>query len=284
MIKKTDYGKVVGFKAARTIMGKPLYVTNFFYFDGMLIDTGPAHISSEILASLREFHLEKAVITHHHEDHAGNCRLLQKELGIPIYAHPEAVPILADPYKIEIYRKIMWGNLPRVSAIPLGDTINTNSCQMHVLHTGGHSPDHVCFYEPQNKWLFTGDLYLGESLTIFMVGENIVEHLKSLQMLISLKPETIFCGLKGRLDNATERLAAKYESLWNLGLKVKKLHEEKASRQQILSEVFGGEILFYYFSQSNWGRRFMLDTILDNLDFFEKGKKNNPLRDRINIE
>ncbi len=277
MLKKTNYGEVIEFKAARTIMGRPLYFTHFFYFDGLLIDTGPLHVSSEVLAALRGLPVKKIVITHQHEDHTGNCGLLHKELGVSIFAHPETIRVLADPPEIEIYRKIIWGNLPRASAMPLEDNISTDLYQLRTIYTGGHSIDHVCFYEPQNKWLFSGDLYLGENLTGFMVGENIVAHLKSLQKLISLKPRVLFCGLKGRLDNATERLTNKYNCWWDLCCRVKKLYEAKATRQQILAEVFGGEMYFYYFSQSNWGRRYMLDTIIDNIDFFEKDQKKESL-------
>lgn len=283
MLKITDYGKVVEFKAARTILGRPLYVTHFFYIDGILIDTGPPHVSSEVLNALKDFPVKKILITHQHEDHTGNCGMLKKELGVPIYAHPEAIRVLVNPPEIEIYRKIMWGELPRAKAMPLDDIISSDCYQLHAIHTGGHSIDHVCFFEPTNRWLFSGDLYLGENLTGFMVGENIVEHLTSLKKLVALKPSVLFCGLKGRLDNATERLASKYDSWWNLCCRVKNLYEAKATRQQILSEVFGGEILFYYFSQSNWGRRYMLDTIIDNIDYFENDQKKNPLRDQINL-
>lgn len=283
MLKIKDYGKVIEFKAARTILGKPLYPTHFFYTDGLLIDAGPSHVSREVLSALKNLPLDKIVITHQHEDHTGNCSLLEREFGIPVFAHPKAIPVLANPPEIEIYRKIMWGSLPRVEARPLDDIISTNHYQFITIHTGGHSPDHVCFYEPRNRWLFCGDLYLGEGLTGFMVGENIVEHLTSLKKLISLKPRFLYCGLKGRLDNATERLANKYDSWWELCSRVKKMYEAKASRKQILSEVFGGEIFFYYFSQSNWGRRYMIDTIIDNIDFFINEQKKNPSRDKLKI-
>ncbi len=280
MLIRTSYGEITEFKAARTILGRPLYLAHFFFLKGLLIDTGPQCISQEIMSALKEYCIEKVVITHQHEDHTGNCSLIQKEFGVPIYAHPETIRFLASPTKnIQIYRKVMWGNAPCAEAKPLGNYISSGDYRLDVIHTGGHSKDHVCFFEPQNRWLFAGDIYLGEKLTSFMVGEDIVEHLTALQKLISLEPKYLFCGLKGRLKDGKQRLVNKYNSWWNLCCRVKELYAAGKSRSEIMADVFDGETLFYYFSQSNWGRRHMLDSIIYNLDFFETRQKKEPFRD-----
>ncbi len=277
MLIKTNHEEVTEFRAARPLLGRPLYNTHFFLLDGLLIDTGPHNIAAEIRAALKGLKLQQAVITHQHEDHTGNCAMLQQEFGIPVYAHPETIKILKNPLQLEIYRKIMWGTPPKSDATPLEKVIITKHYQIQVIYTGGHSLDHVCYYEPENRWLFAGDFYLGESLTGFMVGENIVQHLRGLEYLIGLRPTILFCGLKGKLEDATERLIRKYNTWWNLCCKVAKLHKGGASYRQILKEAFGGEIFFYYFSQSNWGRRYMLDTIIANIDFFEAEHKKESL-------
>ena len=269
MLKIKQYGDVTEFKAAKTILGWPIYKTHFYYLDGLLIDTGPHHIAAEIIEALQNYPPNKVVITHQHEDHTGNCKLINEEFGAPIYARPEAFNVLANPPEIEIYRKIMWGDAPAVKIKPLPNNIEAGSYRLEAIHTGGHSYDHTCYFEPLNRWLFAGDFYLGENLNGFMIGENIVEHLTGLKKLIALEPNIIFCGLKGRLTNGKERLVRKYDSWLSLCLKVKELYEAGKPRSKILSDLFGGEIFFYYFSQNNWGRRFMLDTILDNLDYFD---------------
>ncbi len=278
MLRRTNYGEVTEFKASRTILGRPLYFTHFFFLKGLLIDTGPRCISHEVISTLKEYDIEKVVITHQHEDHTGNCSLIQKELGAPIYAHPETIHFLANPPKnIQIYRRLMWGNAPRADAKPLENNIQAGDYRLDVIHTGGHSKDHVCLFEPQNRWLFTGDIYLGEKLTSFMAGEDIIEHLTGLQKLISLEPIFLFCGLKGRLKDGKQRLINKYNAWWNLFCRVKELYAAGKSRPEIMAEVFNGETLFYYFSQSNWGRRYMLDSIIENIDFFENMHKKESL-------
>lgn len=273
MLTQKHFGEIIEFKTARTLFGKPLYPTHFYFFDGLLIDTGPPHTSSEVMETVTKLPIKKVIITHQHEDHTGNCAVLQEKLGLPLYAHPETIRALANPPAIQIYRKIMWGDQEAAVLRPVGNFVDTDSYRLKVIHTGGHSADHTCYYEPENGWLFTGDFYLGENLNVFMAGENIVEHLRGLQTLISLEPKIIFCGLKGKLDNAAERLQRKYNSWWELCCKVIAMHNAGASRRKILKDAFGGEIFFFYFSQSNWGRRYMLDTIIDNLAYFQPDKK-----------
>jgi glyoxylase-like metal-dependent hydrolase (beta-lactamase superfamily II) len=273
MLKRTDYTGVSEFKVARTIMGRPIYYNHFFYCDGLLIDSGPSRVAGEVLSALKILPVKKVIITHQHEDHTGNCRLIGRELGIPIYAHPGTVRVMASPPSIQVYRKLMWGKMPPAEARPLKEVVTTGRYQFQVIHTPGHSSDHVSFFEPTMRWLFCGDLYLGESLNSFMAGENIADHLTSLKKTISLKPKILFCGLKGKLENAEDRLRRKYECWWDICSKVLKLKEEGLERKEILKKVLGGETLFYFFSQSNWGRRFMLDSIIDNSDYFRAEKK-----------
>lgn len=273
MLIKKYYTDIIEFKAAQSIFGWPIYLTHFYYFDGILIDTGPSHTASEVLNALRSLPIDKVLITHRHEDHTGNSALIKEALNIPVYAHQETIKVLENPPDIEIYRKIMWGNMRPAKALPVEAIIKSNRHEIQAIHTAGHSKDHMCYFEPENRLLFAGDFYLGENLNGFMVGENIVEHLEGLKRLISLQPKTLFCGLKGRLDNATERLSRKYDSWWELGCRVRDMHNAGATRRKILKEAFGGEIFFFYFSQSNWGRRYMLDTIMDNLSYFQPGNK-----------
>jgi len=265
-----EHDDVIEFKAARTIFKMPLYYSHFFYIDGLLIDTGFHHVRSEVLEAVKRLPIKNIVITHQHEDHTGNCESLQCELQVPVYAHPETMKVIEHPPALEIYRKLMWGSPTPAKLVPVKKYYKTAHFKIEAIHTPGHCLDHTCYYEPENRYLFCGDLYLGENLTGFMVGENIADHFNSLKKIISLEPAVLFCGLKGRLENGVERLQRKYDAWWKICLRVKGLYESNVSRKEIVKKVFGGEIFFYYFSQSNWGRRYMVDSIIANIDYFNK--------------
>ena len=48
-----------------------------------------------------------------------------------------------------------------------GDTINLGNRSITVIHTPGHSPGHCCFYEPERKYLYSGDLIYRGCLDAF---------------------------------------------------------------------------------------------------------------------
>ena len=39
-----------------------------------------------------------------------------------------------------------------------GDVLDPGGRTIRVIHTPGHSPGHCCFYEPERKYMYTGDL------------------------------------------------------------------------------------------------------------------------------
>lgn len=276
MLKMIEHDDVIEFKVARTIFKMPLYYSHFFYIDGLLIDTGFHHVRSEVVEAVKRLPIKNIVITHRHEDHTGNCQLLQRELQVPVYAHPETIKVVENPPTLEIYRKLMWGSPTSAILLPVKKYYKTGHFTIEAIHTPGHCLDHTCYFEPENRYLFCGDLYLGEGLTGFMVGENIADHLNSLKKIITLEPTVLFCGLKGRLENGVERLQRKYDAWWKICLRVKDLYEANTSREKIIKEVFGGEIFFYYFSQSNWGRRYMINSIIANIDYFHEKNRYTP--------
>ena len=270
MLIDYQYGPVTVYKAARTLFKKPLYYTHFYSLGDLLIDCGPSQIGGEVLPVVKKKAFQKLAVTHEHEDHCGNCSLIKEELKIPVYAHPETLSYMANPPSIQLYRHLMWGAQPPVEGKPAPQNIRAGEFSVKVIHTPGHSTGHISFFEPENRFLFCGDLYLGEKLNGFMDGENIADHLQSLEKVIALQPAVIFCGLKGKLEDATNRLKRKRETWWELSCQAIEMHEKGYSRNEILQKFFSGEVYFFYLSERNWGRGYMLDSILENIDFFKK--------------
>lgn len=60
-----------------------------------------------------------------------------------------------------------------------------------IHHTPGHTADHVIITLEEDKSLFSADCVLGEGTTVF---EDLNEYLKSLNLILDLKPTVIFPG------------------------------------------------------------------------------------------
>ncbi|MCK4316124.1 MAG: MBL fold metallo-hydrolase, partial [Anaerolineae bacterium] len=167
MLKITTYGDATRFDLGRTLAGRGRYWTTAYLVDGLLVDTGCAFSAPELVEALAETHLTGIVNTHTHEDHIGANGPLQRRYdGLEIRAHPLALPVLADPrgqQPLHLYRRVMWGwpEPSRAQSVSDGEVIGTERHRFQVIYTPGHSPDHICLYEPDQGWLFTGDLFVG---------------------------------------------------------------------------------------------------------------------------
>lgn len=122
-----------------------------------------------------------AVATHVHWDHVGGHRYFPQ-----FYAHEAELPWLSgafpltleqikgfvtercdlpDDFCIDDY-VFFQGTPTRV--LRDNDRIDLGGRELQVLHTPGHSPGHMCFWEADRGYLFTGDLvYLGTLLAYY---------------------------------------------------------------------------------------------------------------------
>lgn len=60
-----------------------------------------------------------------------------------------------------------------------------------IYHTPGHTMDHIVISLEEDGALFSADSVLGEGSTVF---DDLTEYLKSLQLILDLKPTVIFPG------------------------------------------------------------------------------------------
>src|SRR5688572_29521991 len=198
---------------ARTFLGRPLYQVSAYAYAGLLIDTGPPPTARQLVEWCRSHpEIKRVVLTHHHEDHVGGAAALQKELGLPVFAPATAVAILAEGLRMPPYRKAVWGTPRRFRAEPLGDWIDGDggdTCRLRVIPTPGHAFTHVCLFDEERRWLFSGDLYVHEKVRYLRRIEDAREHIASLRRVLALKPEILICDHAGILEHAPERLARK---------------------------------------------------------------------------
>ena len=76
-----------------------------------------------------------------------------------------------------------------------GDSIASGTATLDALATPGHTPDHLAFFEPGTRALFTGDAVLGRGTSVIDPPEgDLVAYLRSLRRMLELRPRTIYPG------------------------------------------------------------------------------------------
>ena len=266
MIKTQEIEGIVKIKLARSLLGRPFYFTTAYWVDGLLIDTGCAHTQEEFLAAVEDLGVERVVNTHSHEDHFGANGALQAQRGVEILAHAEALPILADPrlLRLQPYRRIFWGYPPPSIAHPVGEVVETPHHRFQVIHTPGHSPDHICLYEPEEGWLFSGDAYIGGRDRALRADYDIYAIIDSLKKLAKLESTRLLPASGTVRDNPRQDIVLKIAYLEETGERVREFHQKGLSLDQIRNEVFGREMPIARITLGHFSGRNLVQAYLED--------------------
>lgn len=146
-----------------------------------------------------------AVATHIHWDHIGGHQYypdfyaheaelnwLSGEFPLSIETIREMVLDrceVPDGYDVNTY-KFFEGTPTRV--LHDGDTIELGGRTIQVLHTPGHSPGHMCFFDAERGYLFTGDLVYKDTLFAYYPSTDPEAYLKSLEKIAALPASRVF--------------------------------------------------------------------------------------------
>jgi glyoxylase-like metal-dependent hydrolase (beta-lactamase superfamily II) len=233
------------------IPNNPLGNLNCYLIEGkngwLMVDTGwyTVEAFSSLQTGLRELGLgltdiSTMVVTHVHPDHFGLAgRIKQVSRNTQLLTHRWESDLIESRYVrfSELHDKMttllaLHGvpplNLSALSSASLpaleyvivsfpdrvlygGEIISTGIYDLEVIWTPGHSPGHICLYEPQNEILFSGDHIL-PTITP-NVGYNVQsgddplgDYLNALHKLQNLPVnkvlpahENIFTNLKDRI-------------------------------------------------------------------------------------
>ena len=96
--------------------------------------------------------LRGVVLTHHHPDHIGAAAACAARYGVPILAHPWTAEALRG--RIDVQQLVNEGDCLDLGTTPDGEGL----WHLQALHTPGHAPGHLCFWEPRYRLLFAGDM------------------------------------------------------------------------------------------------------------------------------
>ena len=135
-----------------------------------------AHLSA-LSGALGVNPLTQLLLTHAHADHVDGC------------------PKIAERWPGAIFKKMPWPEQDRLQPTdyrPLadGDQVSVGDGTLRVVHTPGHSPDHLCFYDERGGSLWSGDLvvYGGSVVIPVSRGGNLSQYLASLRRVKELNP------------------------------------------------------------------------------------------------
>jgi glyoxylase-like metal-dependent hydrolase (beta-lactamase superfamily II) len=211
MLKTEVYEDLILITTGRGIFGMFLYPVYSYLIDDLLIDTGTTRCEEQMLRFLKDKELNTVVNTHAHEDHVGNNAIIKKTKGAKIYAHSEAIKSIEDPQSLDLrrYQKFTWGIPPPSHPIDIPSEISIHSYTLEVIHTPGHSSGHICLYEPEKKWLFSGDLHVGKLSLEAQPFDDLIRIMASLQNLITYDISEIFSGHQGHITHGNKVLKSK---------------------------------------------------------------------------
>ena len=161
--------------------------------EGVVIDPG-GH-PERILAEVERLGLTiKYVLnTHAHFDHTDANRAIVAATGAPLALHPEDRRLLQSSGGAALFGMRADPSPPPDLELHDGDELEVGTLRLQVLHTPGHTPGHVCFYEPTEGVLFDGDVlfYRGVGRTD-LPGGSWQQLMSSIQrVLFALPDETV---------------------------------------------------------------------------------------------
>ncbi len=96
---------------------------------------------------------------------------------------------LPEGYDVNTY-EFFQGTPSRV--LRDNDIIDIGGRAVQVLHTPGHSPGHMCFWEQARGYLFTGDLVYKDTLFAYYPSTDPEAYLKSLERIAELPAKRVF--------------------------------------------------------------------------------------------
>ncbi len=264
MLRTTTHGPITRIHLTRTILGRPIYSVSAYLIDGLLIDCGPPRVAPELIAWCRKHRIQQMVTTHHHEDHSGGAGPLRRALGLPVLAPAAAVQVLASFPRLEPYRWIVWGQPQAVLAQPLAETVETAHHRFRVIPTPGHCPDHICLYEPQQGWLFAGDLFIHEQARYMRADEDLATLVRSLRQVLALGPDLLICSHAGLIDDACGAIERKIIYWETRGMQARILQRSGLSVRAITKRLLGDEGFLTLFSAGHISKINLIRSLLSH--------------------
>jgi glyoxylase-like metal-dependent hydrolase (beta-lactamase superfamily II) len=147
-----------------------------------VIDPGPLleeHVAA-LLHALRGETIERILITHTHRDHSPAAAPVKRATGAPTHGYgPHGAglgPAVEEGGDMDFVPDAVVGD---------GDVVAGPGWHFDVIHTPGHTSNHVCFALREEKILFSGDHVMGWSTSVIAPPDgNMADYIRSLAKLL----------------------------------------------------------------------------------------------------
>lgn len=160
---------------------------------GAIIDPGDE--GKRILEAVDDSGLKitHVLLTHAHFDHIGAADEVVKATGARLALHPQDLPLLNAGGGATFFG-LPSPPIPDASLqLEADQEIAVGELTLRVLHTPGHSPGHVTFYEPNQGVIFDGDVLFAQGIgRADLPGGSYETLMRSIQgSLMTLPDETV---------------------------------------------------------------------------------------------
>lgn len=146
--------------------------------------------------------IDLILLTHEHIDHAGGVPQLCRNAIVGAHRLAANKLTLRDEF---VLMSGAYGGLTDEPfhidlLLTAGFIVDLGNYELHVIHTPGHCSGAICFYEPNHRILFSGDVIMANGIVggVLQSG-NISDYIHSLKHLSTFRIDKIFPG-HGRMS------------------------------------------------------------------------------------
>ena len=227
--------------AARTVAGRPLHSVSAYLVQDLLIDCGPPATARRLADWAVGNGVRRVAVTHHHEDHVGGGAELSRRLDVELLAPGGCVQQIRAPRRIPVYRRLVWGRPSPAPARPVGRFVELRGRALQVVPTAGHTPHHVAFFDPEDRTVYTGDLFVHERIRYLREVEDPWQQIESLRRIADLSPRRLACSHAGVIEDVSSALGRRIAWWTGLADRATELAERGWSVRRIRRELLGRE-------------------------------------------
>lgn len=247
---------------ARSFFGKTLHSVSAFLIGDTLVDSGCPATARELATWCEGRKIRRVVHTHHHEDHVGGDGELVRRFGADIFAPARSATIMGSFYRLPWYRRLVWGQPGDVSARTFTAEVEIGSHRFVAIPTPGHCLDHVCLFDPDRRWLFTGDLFIHQRVTHLRLSEDAHVILASLRQVLALEPKLVICSHAGFVEEARTALEDRIRFWEELAEQARHLSDQGVGLRVVRRRLLGSEGLMMILSGGDFSKGNLIRALL----------------------